>query len=692
MRPLYPQHFRPRHSTLGSGRNPVAWIVGLVLLANLGMPLPITPRLMAEPPVKPASQAWPLKRGPAPAWAGLPGNLAGALPVPREWLEEHGAVFLHVSSRHLLETDGTITVCTTEVVRLLGRKAIAILGDHRSILFDPAFEECTLHQAFAVAADGSRRELEARQCQVRDMITDYAVYDNQKQAILSFPGLQPGDTVVVQWTTRGKNPEYRGEMFGRHSVGMVAYPTLEEVLEVGVPVGKTLHAQATGTPTKHTTQGVDWSVWRSVRLEPLEVEDSQTHYLRDQEPHVNFSTFPTWQSVGTWQLNLKPDVWKAGPGVGPLVDQLVAGESVPERKAARLTHWVKRNIRYLSMGAEHHFTPHSPEDVLKNRHGDCKDTAQLLAAMLLRAGIATEIASLGVLGDGQVDSRVPSPWASHAVVVATINGRAHWIDTTHDLAAWNHLNEMDCDRQCYLVNAQGVCRLLRSPANTAADCQWVCQSKLIIRPDGTASLTRTIEARGEAAVSYRDAFLEEPPARRKKYLEDEMQELAREVVVSQVRVDAANLNDLEAPLRFECLAELKGLFDPPVNAGDMVPLSLTEPLAWDKWLSLKTRFGGPDKPLRLEQPFILESTIEVELTGTLKQTQPPEESRLATPWGTIARRVKADASGQKFVLRFRATRLPGEVAGPDRTRYLEFLEGARETFQALLPLESGKSP
>ena len=65
---------------------------------------------------------------------------------------------------------------------------------------------------------------------------------------------------------------------------------------------------------------------------------------------------------------------------------------------------------------------------------------------------------------------------------------------------------------------------------------------------------------------------------------------------------------------------------------------------------------------------------------------------ISTPWGTIARRVKADASGQKFVLRFRATRLPGEVAGPDRTRYLEFLEGARETFQALLPLESGKSP
>ena len=50
--------------------------------------------------------------------------------------------------------------------------------------------------------------------------------------------------------------------------------------------------------------------------------------------------------------------------------------------------------------------------------------------MLNEAGIKVELATLGALDDGQVLEAVPSPWGTHAILLATIDGKEHWIDTT----------------------------------------------------------------------------------------------------------------------------------------------------------------------------------------------------------------------------------------------------------------------
>jgi hypothetical protein len=642
-----------------------------------------------------------LKRGPAPAWAPLPENPQDASRVPAEWLEEHGAIFLHNSTRLLLSPDGTTTTTSTQILRLLGRKAISTLGDHRDIVFDPSYETCVLHHAFVVGGNGQRRELESRHCQVRDMVTDYAVYQNDKQAILSFPGLQVGDTVVVQWSTTGKNPEYQGQCFGRFSLGMVGYPTLEEVVRLGVPAGKNFRARVKGIalePEKLTLEGVDWTTWKAGKLPPLEVEDAQSADVRDLEPEISFSTFDGWAQVGAWQNSLRPDLWTVTPPIASLVDQILGAEGKklnPKAKASLLARWVKRNIRYLSMGVGHHFTPHSPGEVLANRHGDCKDTAQLLALMLTSAGITAELASLGVKGDGQVDRDIPSPWATHALVMVTVPEgegdssalKTYWIDTTEDLSGWDQLNEMDTNRLCYLVDPKGNCRLATTPTAQAKDCQWQVTNRLKVRADGSGRLVRTVTATGEAAVAYRDAFLEEPPARRKRFLEEQLQDLASQVVVTGLKVDPANLEDFDSPLRFECELELEGLFDPPNDPEELVALPVTEYLAWDSWLGRKIRFPAGDKPLNPGLPMQVDSSFEVELEKGLLVKELPEESKAITSWGSLSRSARMEPSGQKFLLRFRATRQPAEVQGKDRSQYLQFLDSARDLWQAVLPIQ-----
>ena len=50
-------------------------------------------------------------------------------------------------------------------------------------------------------------------CQLRNVATDFQVYDADKQLIVSFPALEVGDVIEVKWTTRGKNPEHGGQFF-----------------------------------------------------------------------------------------------------------------------------------------------------------------------------------------------------------------------------------------------------------------------------------------------------------------------------------------------------------------------------------------------------------------------------------------------------------------------------------------------
>ena len=71
--------------------------------------------------------------------------------------------------------------------------------------------------------------------QLRDVATDYQVYDHEKQLIISFPNLEVGDTFEVKWTVRGKNPEHAGHFFTRYTFGDGTYPCVTDELRVRLP-------------------------------------------------------------------------------------------------------------------------------------------------------------------------------------------------------------------------------------------------------------------------------------------------------------------------------------------------------------------------------------------------------------------------------------------------------------------------
>ena len=116
---------------------------------------------------------------------------------------------------------------------------------------------------------------------------------------------------------------------------------------------------------------------------------------------------------------------------------------------------MRRHIRYVSTGEKHDYTPHTPAPGARQSLRRLQGHHPASGRHAARSRHAVGLATLGVLDDGQVLEAVPSPWGTHAILLVTIDGKDHWIDTTASLAGWDFLPKDDRDRLCYVVDEKG---------------------------------------------------------------------------------------------------------------------------------------------------------------------------------------------------------------------------------------------
>jgi tetratricopeptide (TPR) repeat protein len=592
--------------------------------------------LTLAPAARPADAPWPVPRGPGHEPAPFRYDPAAWKAVPHEFLDDAPACTLYAATTHLVEADGTVETITHEVTRFNSRKAVEKLGEYKNIVYTPAYQKLTLHEASIHKADGRTVAVEARHVQLRDLATDYQVYDRDKQLIISFPTLEAGDVIEVKWSTRGRNPEHQGKFFTRYTFGDDSYPVVRDEVRVRVPKGQVLKYAAAGgkvEPKISDDGDMRTYVW-SVSNRPQLPLDSDLPSKEEFRLQVGVSTFASWEEVARWKQGLRGDCWKCTEEVRRVVQDVTRDLKTPEEKARALTYWLRRNIRYVSTGEKHDYTPHTPAVTLANRYGDCKDTSQLLAVMFREAGIPVALATLGVQDDGQVLEEVPSPWGTHAIVLSVIDGRPHWIDTTLSLGAWDYLPRDDRDRLCYVTDDNGL-RLVRTPPMRPEDNLTEQTTHVWIGTDGSSRCTRTATYHGGAALSQRDAWLEVPAGERRRLLAADLQDANSKAHLSRLRLDEANLRDLDAPVRAEVVFEIPGHFAGETDREG----SVTDSKVWAKLLSVTIDYDR-DTPLDLFAPFESRHRYVFHLPPGWGLDNPPQDRKVASKWGTFALMVK----------------------------------------------------
>jgi tetratricopeptide (TPR) repeat protein len=636
------------------------------------------------------ADTWPVPLGPAREPSPYRYDAAVLKTVPRAFLEDAFACTLYYGTTHFVESDGTVETVSHEVTRLNGRKGIERFGEYRSITFDPSFQKLTLNEARVLKADGRIVKIQPKHLQLRDQSTDFQVYDPEKQLVISFPNLEVGDTIEVKWTVRGKNPEFGRRFFSRYNFGDDTVPIVREEVRVRLPMDMPFKFAALNGKLEASVReegGLRLYKWGSSNRAPLP-QDSDLPPRELLRTQLSMSTYASWEEVGKWKQNLRAHCWKCTPEIRKVVDDVTRGLKSPLEKARALTTWVRKSIRYVSVGTSRHgYTPHTPAQVFANLFGDCKDQAQLLAVMLREIGLLVWLITLGVQDDGQVLPEVPSPWGTHAILMVPIDGREHWIDTTASNAAWDFLPPEARDRACYATH-DGAIKLLRTPPMTCEANRFLQTTHVWVRPDGSTFSRRLLTYHGQAAIGRRGAWLEAPLGDRRRQMAAALQDSNSRTRLATLRVQEATLRDRERPVKAEVEFETPGHF---AGTSDREG-SLTDSNVWGRLLAY-TLDHDRKVPLELGRPFESVHRYHIQLPPAYRLDGKPTEQHVRSKWGSFLVQVKSDPKDPRRLQVTFHTRLEKPRVDPaDFETFRKFHEEVNKSWRVWVNLTPTQDP
>lgn len=151
--------------------------------------------------------------------------------------------------------------------------------------------------------------------------------------------------------------------------------------------------------------------------------------------------------------------------IDQLAAEIASKASTPQAIADSTASWVRRNIRYLAIEhGEYAFRPEPAADVLKNRAGDCKGSANLIKALLKSNHLDGRLVWTGTNGDIPFEwEKVPALCSgNHVIAACVLPDTTLFLDGTTTWAAPGYIPPSIRGRQVIIENGDD-CILARVP-------------------------------------------------------------------------------------------------------------------------------------------------------------------------------------------------------------------------------------
>jgi transglutaminase-like putative cysteine protease len=446
----------------------------------------------------------------------------------------HAALLLRTEAELLVAADFSSRETWRTRAYLRTGEALDDLGSLR-LPFSPPFVTSALVSARVIRPDGAQLLLNPAARSAR-LAADSSTPAGPRPAApppsppsghIEFPELTADCIVEAEWTidrrTDGTLPEFYEEWhFARPYPQKSLRVTLTLPADTSrwhhfaphLPVGRPL-ADAPPPPAA-TSRTTIWDLSDLPAHEPLPHAPPARTIL----PWLGVSSVPTWDAFAAWYRRLAAGSDTTGPALESLAAEIAAAH--PDR-ASRLRAAYERvaALRYvaieLGVGA---FRPRTPEQVWLQRHGDCKDKANLLVALLARLDIPAQFALVN-----RFDATFPAfpGWQfNHAltrVPAAPAEGQPHdlWLDTTDRLVPFGIVAPGDLGRQA-LAFTPGFATAAFHEITAAQEPPATWTETFSEPSPGLHHIQ--ISATGSAELALRRLLLDLSPAQRRATLAD----------------------------------------------------------------------------------------------------------------------------------------------------------------------------
>ncbi len=305
-----------------------------------------------------------------------------------------------------------------------------------SASFDPSYQRLDFHEIIVwrnnkpqIRLDVSKFKMLAQEDELEKFI-----YDGTYSAKYILPDIRKGDKIEYSYTITGSNPIFN-HRFCRSIYLQGGGPMMHQYSTLLYPSGRKMNIKSfnlKSQPRISTAGGFTRYEWEDFNLPGITSNKLQPKWINDYA-RVQISEFNTWTDVVNWGLGINPLQTTFKGELADTIARLKQQAGNDKGKYFRLAvTLVQDEVRYMGIETgEYSHKANLPENVFKQRYGDCKDKSLLLASILNAGGIEAHLVLVNTDLQDKIEDYWPSPVLfDHAVVVAMVNNKQVWIDAT----------------------------------------------------------------------------------------------------------------------------------------------------------------------------------------------------------------------------------------------------------------------
>src|SRR5687767_15068459 len=409
----------------------------------------------------------------APAKSQTPAEAAKQKPD----YSQEAVVIEQLSTTYRFERDGTGQREMSLRVRVQSDAGVERFGQ-LIFPYSSANEKLEMDYVRVRKADGS--VVSATTSDIQDLSAPLAreapIYTDLRQKHITVPGLRPGDQLEYRLVWNIHSPLAQNHFWVEHDFVTRGPIVLNDELTVNIPAASKVKLK--------TDPGYDAAIkeesgrriytWKQAKLKRDSDEDEKEKEKAEEEveekdpdeirPHVQLTTFQSWDEVGQWYAALQKDRVVPDEKIKIKAEEIIKGRTTEKEKITALYEYVAKNFRYVSLSlGQGRYQPHAATEVMSNQYGDCKDKHTLLASMLAATG--RRAYPVLINSARKLDVDIPSPGQfDHVISAIPIGEETLWADTTAEIAPAGLLSPRLRNKKALMVPISGPARLETTPA------------------------------------------------------------------------------------------------------------------------------------------------------------------------------------------------------------------------------------
>jgi hypothetical protein len=317
------------------------------------------------------------------------------------------------------------------------------------VTFDTTYEKLIIHHLFIWRKGEKidRTSLLSFEILNNENNLGQGIYTGQISAYDILDDIRKDDLIDFAYTLTGNNPIFDDEkflFFPLESLNPLDFYSLRIIYQAD----KDYSYECEGCDSLISiidTGGYRQIEYQKKNVRGIKYEDNMVTW---EMPYKYFilSSMKSWRDVNAWAM--KVFALNKEPDLDEVFDEVLTGDESTETKINKLIDYVQDDIRY--MGIESgigSIKPFPPEQVVKQRFGDCKDKSLLLVSLLKQTGVPN---AYPVLINTDLHNTIEEFFPSnqcftHCIVAFEYDNNFYWVDPTLTLqgGGFKSLNNFD---------------------------------------------------------------------------------------------------------------------------------------------------------------------------------------------------------------------------------------------------------